>query len=677
MSLRGIERMESSSSLLISSTSYFDLPITIIKELIENSLDAKADKISIELDAPSAGLDYCSILDNGIGISQPECDFIGISSNMTSKINTFEDLLDSSFTTFGYRGKALFMLNSLTCKSSGSMKLTTKTVGESFGRLLTITNMIILDKTFREVMSTESGTKIELTHLFKHTYPVRYRVLTQGTPHYMQEIKLMILKFAIIFNNVRFSLRESKNGNKVRELIIPSSLSLTAILSFQFPIFASPRDHFLSIERSVGMHQATLKISIHIQKYHTNSVKIKLLSLNNRIMKPVSAGSIFSKISKEIKGVYKSTNIQLGPTNWIIMVNGIPNSVLDVVCDCSKTNVNFTNNAFEVELLAKIKEMTSQVLISSIPTNEAELVHSKKASPEIVDILSQDVVIKSNSTPQRTFPDSFNAYCLLPQIYPQPLNQFANQIETDTADILNDDNTCQSELSEVFSMHENTANSDWNFSMDEIDNSDYHLKKEYTITDFFKPSAYQSQQRSEIFKDVAELKPINSNFKIHETIDKAHIRKPKVFQKFEDIEPKKITKTKLSKPDKIRSSTAESKKLIHKPSRYKPNYQYTFTPGAKKSEKLQTQTKLDSFFQNKESIISSGCIHREKATLDVSLDEIKEYHGQGSSPLKTRKSSAPDIFISLKEFYDKKENVNSNQIVEFTPERWFKVAFQK
>ena len=97
-----IKVLPKSISELINAGEVVDRPSSIVKELVENSLDAKASKITIEI--KNGGITFLSVIDDGMGIEKEDLPTAFI-RHATSKIASKEDL--EKICTMGFRGEAL------------------------------------------------------------------------------------------------------------------------------------------------------------------------------------------------------------------------------------------------------------------------------------------------------------------------------------------------------------------------------------------------------------------------------------------------------------------------------------------------------------------------------------------------------------------------------------------
>ncbi|MBQ5781489.1 MAG: ATP-binding protein, partial [Spirochaetaceae bacterium] len=103
-----VKHLPPETALKIAAGEVIDRPCAIVRELIDNSLDAGATSISVELD--SGGIEKIRVVDNGYGMTKEDLE-ICTESHTTSKITTEDDLL--SLSTMGFRGEALSAISAV------------------------------------------------------------------------------------------------------------------------------------------------------------------------------------------------------------------------------------------------------------------------------------------------------------------------------------------------------------------------------------------------------------------------------------------------------------------------------------------------------------------------------------------------------------------------------------
>ena len=165
----------------ISAGEVVQRPANMIKELIENSLDAKASKIEIQF---SEGGRFVQVKDNGLGIPAQDL-LLALSPHSTSKIKSLSDIW--SIGSYGFRGEALASIAEV---SNLSLISKTKT-SDKAGRL----NSYFGKKSSLDFVSAEQGTKVIVKDLFQKT-PARLKFLKSQateTRAIQQTIKAMAL----------------------------------------------------------------------------------------------------------------------------------------------------------------------------------------------------------------------------------------------------------------------------------------------------------------------------------------------------------------------------------------------------------------------------------------------------------------------------------------------------
>ena len=181
----------------IAAGEVVERPASVIKELVENAIDAHADRIQVEIAA--GGTSFMRVSDNGIGMSRQDAE-LAILRHATSKIVKVDDLL--TIGTLGFRGEALPSIASVS-----RFTLTTRQAGDELG-----TEIKISGGSLPEIGETGCGigTTIRVEDLFFNT-PARKKFLktnnTEGG-----KINEFIVKLAISNPQIAFKLI---NNNKV------------------------------------------------------------------------------------------------------------------------------------------------------------------------------------------------------------------------------------------------------------------------------------------------------------------------------------------------------------------------------------------------------------------------------------------------------------------------------
>jgi len=175
----------------IAAGEVVERPASVVKELIENSVDAGATEIRVE--AREGGKRELRIQDNGCGIASDEVETAFL-RHATSKVTEIEDLF--SIRTLGFRGEALPSIASV-----AQVTCLTRTAADEVGTELRIAGGEIQAKTPR---GCSVGTTFTIRNLFYNT-PARLKFMRSDATE-MSQISTIVTQYALAYPNIRWTL---------------------------------------------------------------------------------------------------------------------------------------------------------------------------------------------------------------------------------------------------------------------------------------------------------------------------------------------------------------------------------------------------------------------------------------------------------------------------------------
>ena len=195
----------------IAAGEVIERPASVVKELIENSIDAGATKIVIHIE--SAGKKLIEIIDDGCGIPADELE-TAVKRHATSKLRTADDLFHIK--TLGFRGEALAAAGSVS-----RMTITTRTAESETAHRIVVDGGFV---TSNKPVGAPFGTTITIEDLF-YNVPARLKFLKSDTTE-RNQIETLISRYALAYPDIRWQLiNENKtvlqttgNGN-YREIL--------------------------------------------------------------------------------------------------------------------------------------------------------------------------------------------------------------------------------------------------------------------------------------------------------------------------------------------------------------------------------------------------------------------------------------------------------------------------
>jgi len=175
----------------IAAGEVVERPASVVKELIENSLDAGATEIAVE--AQGGGVELIKVSDNGMGIPAAEVE-LAFHRHATSKISDLDDL--EKISSLGFRGEALPSIAAV-----AEVEILTRASSESVGTYMYLTKGQVVR---RESRARPQGTTVTVRRLFRY-FPARLKFLRSANTE-NSHIAHVVTQYALAFPDVKFSL---------------------------------------------------------------------------------------------------------------------------------------------------------------------------------------------------------------------------------------------------------------------------------------------------------------------------------------------------------------------------------------------------------------------------------------------------------------------------------------
>jgi DNA mismatch repair protein MutL len=182
----------------IAAGEVIERPASVVKELIENSLDAGASEIAVE--AQGGGVELIKVSDNGTGILSSELE-LAFHRYATSKIGKLDDL--GKISSLGFRGEALPSIAAV-----AEVEVVTQTPSETAGSYMHLRKGELVRK---ESRARSQGTTVTVRRLFRY-FPARLKFLKSVNTE-NSHIAHLVSQYALAFPEVKFSLVLGKHSS--------------------------------------------------------------------------------------------------------------------------------------------------------------------------------------------------------------------------------------------------------------------------------------------------------------------------------------------------------------------------------------------------------------------------------------------------------------------------------
>ncbi|MCH5192719.1 MAG: DNA mismatch repair endonuclease MutL [Oscillospiraceae bacterium] len=308
-----VQVLSKETAELIAAGEVIERPSSIVKELVENSIDSGATSITVEI--KSGGVNYIRITDNGCGMEYEDVP-VAFLRHATSKIHDKDDL--NSILTLGFRGEALASICAV-----AKVDVLTKTSGEEYGTHYSIEGS---EEKLYERTGCPEGTTIIIRDIF-YNVPARLKFLKKDVAE-GNAIAAIVDKIALSHPEIAFKfIRDNK-----QEFITSGDGEL-----------------YSSVYSIMGRQFAASMLSVD---YELNGVKIDgftvkpLFGRPNRTMQHffINGRYVRSQVcSRALENAYVNS-IMEGKFPSCVLRLTVPPSIMDVNVHPTKTEVRFTDD---------------------------------------------------------------------------------------------------------------------------------------------------------------------------------------------------------------------------------------------------------------------------------------------------------------------------------------------
>ena len=329
----------------IAAGEVIESPFSVVKELVENSIDAKAKNITVEI--KNGGKTYIRVTDDGSGIAKDDLK-LAFEKHTTSKIVHFEDLYD--IYSLGFRGEALS-----TIVSVANVRAITKTSDANIGSKIEFTNNKIIETS----IATNTGTSIEVLNIFANL-PARYKFLKSDLAESNAITKLMY-SLALGYNNIGF--KYIKDDRLEFKTTANESLNLRIYNLLDDNL----KDELIEIDASNEIYSINGFISS--SNYYRASRSLQYLYVNNRL---VDSPLIINTIENEYR-----TYIPNGRFPALFLFVSTNPKNLDINVHPNKRTIKFI---YEDDLLSLLSECIYKSLSENMYPNKITIDENKDNS---------------------------------------------------------------------------------------------------------------------------------------------------------------------------------------------------------------------------------------------------------------------------------------------------------
>lgn len=344
-----IRRLPSLVANQIAAGEVVERPASVVKELLENSLDAQATQIEIEIE--QGGIALIRIRDNGFGIRKEEL-LLALSRHATNKISSLEDL--EQLNSLGFRGEALASIAAIS-----RLTLNSRFHNQEMGYGVHLDGRE--QPTIPQPIAHPIGTTLEVRDLFYNT-PARRRFLRTDKTEFAH-VHEIIKRLALSCFNVSFKLTHNHKTLMALKIAQPEADKLQRVGMLCGPEFL---DHILTVQADSGGMQ--LSGWITQPTYSRSQPDMQYFFVNGRIIRD-------KLLNHAVRQAYEEV-LHLSRYPGYVLYLQIAPSEVDVNVHPTKNEVRFVQSS-----------AVYQFLVHSLQNSLAKTCPNQVGSPTSVQML--------------------------------------------------------------------------------------------------------------------------------------------------------------------------------------------------------------------------------------------------------------------------------------------------
>ena len=359
-------RIHKLSPLLINQIAAGEVvtrPASVVKELIENAIDANATHIRIDIE--QGGLGLIQISDNGMGI-HPDDMTLAVTRHATSKLANVSELV--GIHSLGFRGEALASIAAIS-----HLTLTSSHNDSGIGQQLSVSGSEVSQATIRPIVK-HRGTCVSVRDLYFNVPGRRSHLKSIATEfaHIEQVVQRLAISFADVQielyhqDKLRFSLTQSAQAphQNLEGAALPflPAFSLARLeQALNLPLAEIAQPFYLSLQ---GLQAQTEDLSAQVTGWffiaHKNNLP-KLIYINHRLVSDLAISQAIQKLGRKL-GIGIDNSLQMGyalsfelPAEWI------------------NVNIHPSKQQVKIQPLTNILAWLSQHMLEQLPPKMAAL----------------------------------------------------------------------------------------------------------------------------------------------------------------------------------------------------------------------------------------------------------------------------------------------------------------